>query len=115
MIAKSKHYRLSHLNPITEFLTQITDYQITCHLIVLRHISTYILISRQEKAIREYSGTQFGGTQAEIQDQKAGIQVAKDMVGKAKLAFCIDGQPIGNWFKEQFNKLRQNIHLPMQP
>ncbi|RHD99106.1 mobilization protein, partial [Bacteroides uniformis] len=28
---------------------------------------------------------------------------------------AIDRKPIAEWFKEQFEKLRQNIRRPMQP
>ena len=47
--------------------------------------------------------------------EKAGFQVVKDPTDKAKLALCIDGQTIGDWFKEQFEKIRQNIHPPVLP
>ena len=35
----------------------------------------------------------------------AGFQVVKDPKDKSKLVLCIEGKPIGEWFKEQFNKL----------
>ena len=41
--------------------------------------------------------------------------MVKDPTYKAKLALCIDGQTIGDWFKEQFEKIRQNIHPPVLP
>ncbi|RDT71366.1 hypothetical protein DWS34_23550 [Bacteroides fragilis] len=34
---------------------------------------------------------------------------------KAKLMLCINEQLIGDWFKKQFEKLRQNICQPVQP
>ena len=32
-----------------------------------------------------------------------------------KLVLAIDRKPIAEWFKEQFEKLRQNIRRPIQP
>ena len=32
-----------------------------------------------------------------------------------RLVLAIDRKPIAEWFKEQFEKLRQNIRRPMQP
>lgn len=46
--------------------------------------------------------------------EKAGFQVVKDSADKAKLVLAIDRQPIGEWFREQFDKLRQNIRRPVQ-
>ena len=36
--------------------------------------------------------------------EKASFQVVKDQKDKSKLVLCIEGKPIGEWFKEQFNK-----------
>ena len=47
--------------------------------------------------------------------EKAGVQVMKDPTDGTKLVLAIDRKPIAEWFKEQFNKLRQNIHRPIQP
>ncbi|MTU28789.1 MobV family relaxase [Parabacteroides merdae] len=41
--------------------------------------------------------------------EKAGFQVVKDPKDKSKLALAINGQLIGEWFKEQFGKLQQTI------
>ena len=46
--------------------------------------------------------------------ERAGFQVVKDPADKSKLALAINGQLIGEWFKEQFEKLRQNIRQPIQ-
>ena len=43
--------------------------------------------------------------------EKAGFQVLKDPT----LVLAIDRKPIAEWFKEQFEKLRQNIRRPIQP
>ena len=47
--------------------------------------------------------------------EKAGFQVMKDTTDKTKLVLAIDRKPIAEWFKEQFDKLRQNRHRPIQP
>ena len=41
--------------------------------------------------------------------EKAGFQVAKNPTDNTKLVLSINRQPISEWFKEQFNKLHQNI------
>lgn len=46
--------------------------------------------------------------------------MAKDVKAKVfsdngKFVLTINLRPIGEWFKEQFEKLRQSIHRPMQP
>ena len=47
--------------------------------------------------------------------EKAGLQVLKDPTDGTKLVLAIDRKPIAEWFKEQFEKLRQNIRRPIQP
>ena len=47
--------------------------------------------------------------------EEAGFQVVKDPVDKSKLVLAINRQPIGEWFREQFDRLRQNIRQPIQP
>ena len=47
--------------------------------------------------------------------EKAGVQVVKDPTDGTKLVLAIDRKPIAEWFKEQFDKLRQSIHHPIQP
>ena len=41
--------------------------------------------------------------------EEAGFQVVKDPKDKSKLALAINGQVIGEWFKEQFGKLFSSI------
>lgn len=43
------------------------------------------------------------------------FKVEKNPTNDSKLVLTINRQPIGEWFKEQFNKLRQNIRCPIQP
>lgn len=47
--------------------------------------------------------------------EKAGFQVVKDPTDGTRLVLAIDRKPIAEWFKEQFEKLRQNIRRPIQP
>lgn len=47
--------------------------------------------------------------------EKAGFQVVKDPTDGTRLVLAIDRKPIAEWFKEQFDKLRQNIRRPIQP
>ena len=47
--------------------------------------------------------------------EKAGFQVVKDPTDGTRLVLAIDRKPIAEWFKEQFDKLRQSIHRPIQP
>ena len=39
----------------------------------------------------------------------------KDPTDGTRLVLAIDRKPIAEWFKEQFDKLRQSIHRPIQP
>ena len=41
-------------------------------------------------------------------------QVLKALTDGTKLLLAIDRKPIAEWFKEQFDKLRQSIYHPMQ-
>ena len=41
--------------------------------------------------------------------ERAGFQVVKDPADKSKLALAINGQVIGEWFKEQFDRLFSSI------
>ena len=47
--------------------------------------------------------------------ERAGFQVLKDPTDGTKLVLSINRKPIAEWFKEQFEKLRQNIRRPIQP
>ena len=47
--------------------------------------------------------------------EKAWFQVVKDPTDGTKLVLAIDRKPIAEWFKEQFDKLRQSIRRPIQP
>ena len=47
--------------------------------------------------------------------ERAGFQVVKAPTDKSKLALAINGQLIGEWFKEQFNKLSSSIRRTVAP
>ena len=47
--------------------------------------------------------------------ERAGFQVVKDPKDRSKLALAINGQLIGEWFKEQFDKLFSSIRRTVAP
>ena len=47
--------------------------------------------------------------------ERAGFQVVKDPKDKSKLALAINGQLIGEWFKEQFDRLFSSIRKTIAP
>lgn len=47
--------------------------------------------------------------------ENAGFQVVKDPKDKSKLVLYIEGKPIGEWFKEQFNKLFSSVRRTVAP
>ena len=47
--------------------------------------------------------------------EEAGFQVVKDPADKSKLALAINGQLIGEWFKEQFDRLFSSIRRTVAP
>ena len=64
----------------------------------------------------EYAGELYSEEHGrKFKTEKAGVQVMKDPTDGTKLVLAIDRKPIAEWFKEQFDKLRQNIHRPIQP
>lgn len=64
----------------------------------------------------EYSGELYSEEyNCKFTAEKVKFQIMKDKADKYRLALCIDEQPIRVWFKEQFNKLKQAIHKPIQP
>lgn len=47
--------------------------------------------------------------------EKAGFQVVKNPTDKMKLVLAINRKPIVKWFKEQIDRLKQNIRQLIQP
>ena len=46
---------------------------------------------------------------------RADFKVVKDPADKDKLVLSINRKPIGEWFREQFEKLQQVMRRPLQP
>ena len=64
----------------------------------------------------EYAGELYSEEhKRKFKTEKAGVQVMKDPTDGTKLILAIDRKPIAEWFKEQFDKLRQSIHRPIRP
>ena len=51
----------------------------------------------------------------QFKTERAGFQVVKKPKDKAKLALAINGQLIGEWFKEQFDRLFSSIRKAVMP
>ena len=47
--------------------------------------------------------------------ERAGFQVVKDPTNRSKLALAINGQLIGEWFKEQFDRLFSSVKRMVEP
>lgn len=47
--------------------------------------------------------------------ERAGFQVVKDPTNRSKLALTINGQLIGEWFKEQFDRLFSSVKRTVEP
>ncbi len=101
------------------------------YMIVLKHIVSisrndgtsavqsfcrvYQLSNARQGKVLEYVGELYSEEhKRKLKTEKAGIQVLKDPMDGMKNVLAIDRKPIGELFKEQFDKLRQNIHRPMQ-
>lgn len=84
-----------------------------CHLVGFDERQTATLVKGKPL---EYAGELYSEEHGrKFTTEKAGFQVVKDPTDKAKLVLAIDRKPIAEWFKEQFEKLRQNIRRPIQP
>ena len=60
----------------------------------------------------EYGGELYSEEhKRKFKTERATFHVVKD---KLKLVLCIEGQPIGEWFREQFDKLRQSTCQSVQ-
>ena len=84
-----------------------------CRLVGFDERQTATLVSGKPL---EYAGELYSEEhKRKFTTEKAGFQVLKDTTDKTKLVLTIDRKPIAEWFKEQFDKLRQNIRRPIQP
>ena len=84
-----------------------------CRLVGFSDGQTETLV--KGKPLEYAGGTLLGGTRTEIQDRKGRGSSDERPQDGTKLVLAIDRKPIAEWFKEQFDKLRQNIHRPIQP
>ena len=84
-----------------------------CHLMEFDERQTATLV--KEKPL-EYAGELYSEEHGrKFTTEKAGFQVVKDPTDGTRSVLAIDRKPITDWFKEQFEKLRQNIRRPTQP
>ena len=84
-----------------------------CRLVGFDERQTATLVKGKQL---EYEGELYSEEhKRKFKTEKAGFQVLKDPTDGTKLVLAIDRKPIAEWFKEQFDKLRQSIHRPIQP
>ncbi len=84
-----------------------------CHLIGFDERQTTTLVSGRPLI---YAGERYSEEpKKKFTTDKAAFQVVKAPTDKTKLVLAIERKPIAEWFKEQFEKLRQTIHRPIQP
>ena len=84
-----------------------------CRLVGFDERQTATLISGKPL---EYGGELYSEEhRRKFTTERADFKVVKDPADKDKLILSINRKPIGEWFKEQFEKLRQNVRRPIQP
>ncbi len=84
-----------------------------CCLIEINERQTVTLVKGKRL---EYAGKLYSEEHRQkFTTEKTGIQVVKSSTGGTRLVPAIDRKPIAKWFKEQFNKLRQNMRQPIHP
>ena len=84
-----------------------------CRLVGFDERQTATLVSGK---LLEYAGELYSEEhRRKFTTEKAGFQVVKDPTNGTRLVLAIDRKLIAEWFKEQFDKLRQNILRSMQP
>lgn len=72
-----------------------------CHEIGFNEKQTAILLTGKPLL---YEGELYSEEhKRKFKTEKADFQVVKDPKDKSRLVLCIEGKPIGEWFKEQFN------------
>lgn len=83
-----------------------------CRLIGFDERQTAMLVKGKPL---EYAGELYSEEHGrKFTTEKAGFQVVKDPTDGTRLVLAIDRKPIAEWFKEQFEKVRQNIRRPIQ-
>ena len=93
------------------YLREMLRIENLCRLVGFDERQTATLVSGKPL---EYAGALYSEEhKRKFTTEKAGFQVMKDTTDKTKLVLVIDRKPIVEWFKEQFDKLRQNIRQPI--
>ena len=93
------------------YLREMLRIKNLCRLVGFDERQTATLVSGKPL---EYAGELYSEEhKRKFTTEKAGFQVMKDTTDKTKLVLVIDRKPIVEWFKEQFDKLRQNIRQPI--
>lgn len=94
------------------YLREMIRMENLCRLIGFDERQTATLISGKSL---EYEGELYSEEHnRKFTTEKAGFQVVKDPTDKAKLVLAINKKPIAEWFKEQFDRLRQIEQKPIQ-
>lgn len=84
-----------------------------CHLIGFDERQTVMLISGEPLI---YAGELYSEEhKRKFTVENVTARIAADDTDRRKLTLKIDKQPIGEWFKEEFEKIRLNIRRLMQP
>lgn len=64
----------------------------------------------------EYSGTLYSEEhRRQFSATQISVRIVIEPTDKRKFALHINGQGISEWFKEQFDKLRQSVRQTVQP
>lgn len=83
-----------------------------CRIIGFDERQTATLVSRKPL---EYEGELYSEEHDRtFTTEKADFQVVKALTDKAKLVLSVNKKPITEWFKEQFDRLRQIEQKPIQ-
>jgi len=90
------------------YLHEMLRMENLCHLVGFNERQTAMLVSGKPL---EYAGELYSEEhKRKFTTEKAGFQVVKAPADKSKLILAINRQPIAEWFKEQFEKLRKGIY-----
>ena len=94
------------------YLREMLRIEKLCRLVGFDERQTATLVSGKPL---EYAGELYSEEHGrKFTTERAGVQVVKDPTDGTKLVLAINRKPIAEWFKEQFEKLRQNIRQPIQ-
>lgn len=95
------------------YLREMLRMEKLCRLVGFDERQTATLVSGKPL---EYAGKLYSEEhKRKFTTEKAGFQIMKDKTDKSKLDLYITAQPIGEWFKEQFDKIRQGFNVRQTP